>query len=308
MNEVFRRARLFIYRNARPVDLALWRFHFEGGSREDVLTALSAYQNPDGGFGHGLEADALNPDSSPIQTWCATTILRQIDLFDADHAVVSGILRYLDSGADFDGHCWARVIPTNNDHPHAPWWSFSPCDSVAKREYNPTAALAGFLLRAAPKPSPLRARALQIAREACDFFLSGEAEPEMHLLSCYLELTGDLDIAEPEFDRLREMKDKLAQGVRACILADADRWGDGYCAMPSSFISKKGDPLCACFPEIVQREREFIMKTQEPSGAWKVTWQWGAYPDDFAVSANHWRSQIILKNLLFLRNTDALEA
>ena len=53
----FEKARTFVYRNARPLDLAIWQYHFENGSKEAVMHALSAYQNPDGGFGHGLEAD-----------------------------------------------------------------------------------------------------------------------------------------------------------------------------------------------------------------------------------------------------------
>lgn len=28
-NEVFKKANEFIYRNARPLDLALWRYHFD---------------------------------------------------------------------------------------------------------------------------------------------------------------------------------------------------------------------------------------------------------------------------------------
>ena len=66
MQELFIRARGFIYRNARPLEFARWRYHFENGSAKDVLSVLTAYQNLDGGFGHGLEADALNPGSSPI--------------------------------------------------------------------------------------------------------------------------------------------------------------------------------------------------------------------------------------------------
>jgi hypothetical protein len=52
------RARAFIYRNARPLDIARFQYHFENGSKDAVLTALAAYQNEDGGFGH-----ALGPDS-----------------------------------------------------------------------------------------------------------------------------------------------------------------------------------------------------------------------------------------------------
>ena len=64
----FQAIRRWMYRCARPVELALWQFHFEGGPREAVLTALSAFQNPDGGIGHALEADCWNTASAPIQT------------------------------------------------------------------------------------------------------------------------------------------------------------------------------------------------------------------------------------------------
>ena len=64
-SELFAKARLFIYRNARALDLARWRFHFEDADKSEVLAALSAYQNKDGGFGWALEADAWNPNSSP---------------------------------------------------------------------------------------------------------------------------------------------------------------------------------------------------------------------------------------------------
>lgn len=142
----------WMLRSARPVDLARWRFHFEGGSVRQVLEALSAYQNPDGGFAYALEADCWNPCSSPIQTWCATEILREIGVTEHDNTVISGILRYLDSGSDFDGEKWACEVASNNDAPHAFWWDWQegrPCD------YNPTATLAGFALRFAAPDSPL---------------------------------------------------------------------------------------------------------------------------------------------------------
>ena len=124
----FERARRFIFRNARPLDFARWRFAFEGGSREDVLAALAAYQNGDGGFGHGLEADCLNPNSTPLQTWTATQILSEIGMEDAEHPLVRGILRYLETTPDFDGHRWAGLsgVRSNDDYPHAPWWSYAP--------------------------------------------------------------------------------------------------------------------------------------------------------------------------------------
>ena len=91
-----KRAKEFIYRNARPLDLARWQYHFENGSKEAVLNTLFYYQNEDGGFAHALEADAWNPNSSPIQTWYATEILREIDFSDANHPIIKNILKSLD--------------------------------------------------------------------------------------------------------------------------------------------------------------------------------------------------------------------
>ena len=67
-NQDFDAIRRWMHRNARPLDLARWQYHFESGSAEAVLQSLSAYQNEDGGFGHGLEVDCWNPASAPMQT------------------------------------------------------------------------------------------------------------------------------------------------------------------------------------------------------------------------------------------------
>lgn len=47
---VFEKARKFVYRNARPLDLARWKYHFGNGSEKEVIEVLSAYQNEDGGY------------------------------------------------------------------------------------------------------------------------------------------------------------------------------------------------------------------------------------------------------------------
>ena len=151
----FEQARTYIYRHARPLDLARWQYHFENGSREAVLGALAAYQNPDGGFAHALEADSFNPHSCPIQTSTAVVLLREIGLNDPEHPIIQGILRYLASGADFDQahRQWLNTVPSNNDYPCAIWWKHG--DKGSPFKYNPTAALAGFALRYAAPGSPL---------------------------------------------------------------------------------------------------------------------------------------------------------
>ena len=120
MHTVLNRARAWMYRHARPLDLMRFRYHFEDGSREDVLTALFAYQNPDSGFAHALEADSWSPHSSPLQTWCAVELLHEIGMTDSSHPIVQSILTYLTSGASFDGEQWHTVLQSNNNHPTRP--------------------------------------------------------------------------------------------------------------------------------------------------------------------------------------------
>ncbi|MFQ7672712.1 MAG: hypothetical protein ACLRLY_09730 [Clostridium sp.] len=95
-DNAYHRARRFVYKNARPLELAKWQYHFENGSREAVLETLACYQNTDGGFGYGLEPDYWNPHSSPSQTYEATEIIWEIGMEreDADHPVIQGILEY----------------------------------------------------------------------------------------------------------------------------------------------------------------------------------------------------------------------
>ncbi|HAQ41451.1 MAG TPA: hypothetical protein DCM73_11905 [Clostridiales bacterium] len=66
-----------------------------------------------------MEADAWNPNSSPIQTWAAIELLREIEIEDKSHPLVIDILRYLNSGRDFSDGKWLNTIETNDNFPHA---------------------------------------------------------------------------------------------------------------------------------------------------------------------------------------------
>ena len=86
---VFEKARTYLYRHARPLDLARFQYHFEQGSREAVMQVLSCYQNADGGLGHAVEADCWNPNSTPLHTATACGIIGEIAYPDAAHPVQS---------------------------------------------------------------------------------------------------------------------------------------------------------------------------------------------------------------------------
>lgn len=319
MNTVLEKAKTFIYRNARPLDYARWRYHFESGSMEDVLTALKAYQNEDGGFGHALEADCWNPHSAPMQTWCATEIVREMLVASKDKNTlevlknsdfIKGILRYLENSLDAEEKGWGNCIESNNDYPHAPWWGYSPLaeetqsinDSFNNR-YNPTAALAGFILVYALAESTIYQKAYRIAQRAIEDILVLENLENMHVISCFIQLYEYIKMTKvSQIFKLYDLEEKLKDLVHKTICHDKEQWGKSYLCKPSQFINSKESMFFEQNCEIALFECEFIQKTQLDDGAWNVSWAWGAYPEEWAISKNWWKSDIVIKNCLYLRN------
>ncbi|URM34596.1 MULTISPECIES: hypothetical protein [Bacillaceae] len=52
--ERFENTSRWIKRNARPLESALWSYHFEDRNAEGAINCIEAFQNDDGGFGMAL--------------------------------------------------------------------------------------------------------------------------------------------------------------------------------------------------------------------------------------------------------------
>lgn len=299
---ILEKSRNFIYRNARPLDVARWRYLFENGSSDDVINALAAYQNEDGGFGHALEPDCWNPNSSPVQTWVATEIIREIKLDDKNHPVIQGILKYLSSKKDFNGHVWLNTIASNNDYPHAEWWNYNSDEELS---YNPTACLLGFILKYDSQDSELYALALSLTKEAYNYFKKEFPMESMHTVSCFVELYEYLkDSSIETLIDMNEFKDLLQKQIHHVLTYDTSRWSIDYVCKPSLFISSKACDFYADNEDICQYETEFIKNTQNADGTWDITWQWADYDEQWHIAKNWWKSDLIIKNMKFLNEME----
>lgn len=301
LNIIHDATRKWMYRFARPVDLARFQFHFENGSREAVLNALEVYQNEDGGFGHALELDSWNPHSTPIQTWTAMEILREIRLEDKDHPMVQGILKYLASGTDFNGKCWANTVLSNNDYPHAPWWSASE-QSQEDIWYNPTAYMAGFILVYADPESELYQFGLRLAQESITYFLEQTEPVEVHVVSCYvalLEFCKEAGLAH-ELD-LALLEDQLHQEIAGSITKDVSEWESGYVCKPSRFIGSPNSAFYPAIKELAHYEAELILKQIDRDGVCGVSWNWQGYEETWHIAKHLWQGDITIKSLLYAK-------
>lgn len=119
-----RQVKDLIFTQGRLLERQLFRYVFEAGDRAACLKALVAYQNPDGGFGNGIEPDLLCPGSSAIGAETALFVLDLLGaLTDAAGAVViRPLLDWLATHQTASGAI-RHPPPGLTEYPHQPWWA-----------------------------------------------------------------------------------------------------------------------------------------------------------------------------------------
>jgi len=125
--EQLERAKDFIYSHGRLLERKLFEYFFAEGTRTACVHALRAYQNDDGGFGNGLEADLLCPHSTAIGAETALFVLEMLETPCAE--MVERIARWAVANQSENG-----IIPHPPQglfgYPHQPWWRNPDDDRV----------------------------------------------------------------------------------------------------------------------------------------------------------------------------------
>ena len=112
------RAEHFVWLTARVLEQHRFAHHFRGAAADPVETALDAYRNEDGGYGHALEPDLRGPVSQPLHTAHALRVLDAVARCAGQR--VERVCRYLTSVSTADGALPA-IHPSQRDYPTAPF-------------------------------------------------------------------------------------------------------------------------------------------------------------------------------------------
>lgn len=286
----------YVLQNARPLDLAVYKYFFENESNQAVVDELLKFQNVDGGFGNALELDFFNPNSSPIATNDAIITLCRVNALDRDSDIVKGIVRYLESHDSFDEDKkrWLFAIDSNKDHPHAIWWE-KKGDGISG--FNPSISLAAFLVCYGNR-TPLYE---EIVKEGLEHLENAE-EISGDSLKCFLltyELLKENDIND--IIDLAFLKNLICKSIGNSICKDIEKYGVEYVPMPSDFFS--GTYLDCIIPEIkplIAAEKDILGKLQMEDGGFDITWKWYTpYPDEYEQARAWWRPRITIDKLIF---------
>jgi hypothetical protein len=296
--EAFGKAVAYLRGEARPLEQALYEYHFEDGSRTNVLAALATYQNTDGGFGHALDPDLRTPASSVIATTIALGILREIGATE-DTPGLPAALTYLMDSYDVASERWPIVPPAVEDAPHAPWWTYAESEETFHHFWaNPRAAVVSYLWQFRRLvPSPFVESALE---SLFNEFMSYPQHMEMHDLLCFVDLLQTPGLPEETYQGLL---DKLLRVLPRTVILDAEQWGD-YNLKPIDVASTPDSPLATAFePALLDRNLDYEIERQPADGVWGPSWSW-----DF-VDANAWAAaEREYKGVLTLRRLKTLRA
>ena len=302
--KAFEEIRLWIYRNSRQVDLAMWQYEFENGNKDNVLSALSHYQNVDGGFGNALEPDCWNPESTPYTTLNAISKLNMINFTDTSHPIMQGIIRFLESGVHFNGEGWLFSIPSNNNYPRAPWWTYDPKANEIEHK-GVTLGLVCFILQFVKKESDLYNQALALGNRLLSKLKEPDNMGDMGLYGYFmlLETISKLGFSG-QYD-MAFLSATVKKLVDEAIVRDVSQWVN-YGVRPSQFISSPDSPFYGGNEDIIEKELDYLIDTRPDNGVWGITWQWWEnyekYPKEFAISENYWKADKAIINLKLLRS------
>jgi hypothetical protein len=297
LKESFDKSSAWIKRNARPLETARWSNLFEGATRDKVIHYLSAFQNKDGGFGHGIEPDFWTPDSSPMATWTAGQILMEIEA-SANEKIVQSMLTYLVDTYNENLGMWASVLPENNQHPHAPWWHWE--EGVQDNwMFNPSAELAGFLIHWSPDNSEATQLGWTVMKKAIDHLMNSD-KMDSHEINNYQRLFQVLKMHADE-PLLNDISNKINTLIEQTVDKNVPDWATGYKPLPLDFIDSPDHPLYENMSDLVERNLSFYVDQLSEEGTWDISWEWGSYPEEFAVARRYWTGVLLVDRYKILK-------
>ncbi|MFE9626150.1 hypothetical protein [Streptomyces sp. NPDC006527] len=264
------RAEHFVWLTARVLEQRLFAYHFLHGGADPVETALDAYRNEDGGYGHALEPDLRGPVSQPLHVARALRVLDSVGRCGGQR--VERVCRYLTSVSTADGALPA-VHPSQRGYPAAP---FVPIVDDPPSELLATGPVVGVLHRNEVWHAWLF-RATDFCWHAVDS-LETSHPYEIQAAVAFLDWAPDRPRAEAAADRLGRLVREHRLAVLDPDQRDAYPVAPGYAPgehhFPYDFARTPGSVARGWFTDDeMERSLDFLADDQQEDGGWPIRWR-----------------------------------
>ncbi|MFB6215113.1 MAG: hypothetical protein ABEI54_04505, partial [Candidatus Bipolaricaulia bacterium] len=254
-SESFEEASDFLLHSARALERNTYNQIFNGDKPVKSLLELKNYQNPDGGFGHGLEPDLRLPYSSPISTAVAFRHLERIggDSEVAENLVQSGI-NYLEGSFQREAGRWFSAPREINDYPHAPWWHYDEDSGKSQVDEfwgNPTVEILAHGLRYEGFSDAIDTG--ELVNTAIRKINDIEKFESEHEIYCYLKLYETLP-----GDEAKKIKDQLTRAVDQLVCRNPSEWNN-HVPQPIDFVTGPESPRFGISESILEENLDFLI-------------------------------------------------
>lgn len=288
------RAADFMARSARVLDRLRFAHALTGAGADQVAAAVRAYQNPDGGFGQGLEPDLRTATSQPGAVRAALEVLHEVDRL-GDTAPVCDFLVTIskDGGLPF-------ATPAVMDAPHAPWFTVD-ADMPPSPVF--TAPIAGILAAHGVRHRWLDA-AVAYTWRAIEAFdpprFSGAAWDIARIGTSYEARALLLFCQHVGGARAAAAGERLGRIVleRGLVELAPDVTGEVHGVLDHA--PRPSSPMRSLFPDdVVAAHLAALVREQGADGGWPVRWaQWNP------ASTLEWGGAVTVEAVLRLRAYD----
>lgn len=284
--------------NARPYDRAKWNYLFNNGEKIDIVREMLKYQNSDGGFGHGFEADVLLPLSAAIPT--AEAIFQSYDYdLNCHSSWFQSILSYFENSVQNIPKYWEDCPKEAMNYPHAPWWNYEPCMIFSP---NPCAVVASAFIRYGTEKQ--RNLGLKIA-EDCFALLKGTDfcgdHDSLNIMTLIEQLSA---IASPLITEeiITAMKRRITENV--CF--DSGKWHEYY-FQPLDFVASPKSMWYSVVEKGIEDNIDFWLENIGPEGVWHPNFSWGMDTEVAKQVTENWKGYITVKRAKILLNFNRIE-
>ena len=283
----------FMARHARLLDRRRLGLLLGTGSPESALAALTAYRNPDGGYGWGLEPDLRSATSQP------GAALHAFEVFDeigpaTDPAAVAlcdwlGSVSLPDGGLPF-------ALPVPDPAGTAVWWADAPQD-VSSLQI--TAIVAAFAHRTARHDTAVAghtwlAGATAYCLDAARAAAKAAEPPHALVLAFILRFLDAVHDTEPQ---AAEIMDRLGRFVPPDGVIPVEGGTADEAIRPLDIAPEPDRPVRALFTqEAVDAELRRLAAGQQDDGGWRVE-----YAEFSPAGALEWRGHATVRALQVLR-------
>ncbi len=298
----FQEASDYLLHSSRALERNTYKYHFQGGESDELLTELKNFQNPDGGFGYGLEPDIRLPFSSPTVTSVAFRHLGRVNDGEVYEELAETGIRYFERTFDAEAKRWFTVPREVNDYPHAPWWHYDEGEggTILDNHWgSPTAEIIAYLLRYDRYVESIDIE--ELIQKAIERLNDEREFDSEHEIYCYLRLYRELPSSLCE-----KIEDQISRAAQELVCRDPARWGE-YVPKPLDFVRGPESPRFGIDEGLVEENLDFLVDRIEEEGVINPNWEWDQYEGEWDRARQEWTGVLTLKALVALDRFERIE-